>query len=180
MCFLRCVTGEISVISELFSFKSFVKILIFRFTISIYRFRITLYFTGNLPGIYQKTFGNFSENPYTPTYKSYPSPISPNPTHLPHPWTHPELQTQFSQKYKNCWKYRFLPNTFICSWNIQVLHSNLCIQYEYLTIRIWLQPYCIHTVLNLLTSIIINYWVIVRTKTQRDITRTNKSTYSTE
>ena len=53
--FLRYSTNELSMISGLFFCNPFVKILIFQFTISISRFRITEYFSE----IFRKFLGKF-------------------------------------------------------------------------------------------------------------------------
>ena len=69
-------------ISGLFFYKSFVKILIFRFTRSISRFRITRNFTENFPRNFPKIFRKFLGKFLTPHLPPLPTPhiIHPHPT----------------------------------------------------------------------------------------------------
>lgn len=73
--FLRYSTGQSGMTVELFSRRSFIKILFSLLTISISRFRIT----GTFPEIYRK----FLENFLPPTYTLTHPPISP--THIQPP-----------------------------------------------------------------------------------------------
>ena len=80
--FLRYSIGELRMISGLFFCKPFVKILIFRFTKSISRFRITRNFTGNFPRNFPKIFRKFLGKFLTPHLPPLPTPhiIHPHPT----------------------------------------------------------------------------------------------------
>ena len=122
--FLRYSTGESGMIVELFSQRLFIKILFCRPTISISRFRITTYFTGNFPEISRKFFGNFPENSWPPTYPPYLPPISFTHTQPPKPWTHPELQIQFSQMHIFCWIMPFFPTGFKYKYQHQLLNEH--------------------------------------------------------
>ena len=112
--FCRYLTGELSMISGLFFWRPFVKILIFRFTNSISRFRITLHFIGNFPEISRNFLENFSENFRSHIIPRIHPPILYTHTQPPTPWTHLEPQLRFSRKYKSCATVRFLPWTFLC------------------------------------------------------------------
>ena len=66
--FLRYLTGELGMISELFSRRSFIKILFSYLTISISRFRITIYFS-EISAKFPKNFQKFSGKlPHTHLY----------------------------------------------------------------------------------------------------------------
>ena len=87
-------------ISGLFFCKYFIKILIFRFTRSIFRFRITRNFTENFTEIYRK-FSEISRKIPTPS----PTPLTHSPYHSPTPNPqNPEPTQNF--------KFIFLKNIF--------------------------------------------------------------------
>ena len=109
----RCSTDESGVIVELFSRRLFIKILFCCTTILISRFRITKYFSEILLKFFKILIKISRKFPaYLPT-PPHPSPISPTPTHPPHPWTHLELQTWFSRQFVFSQIYRVFPTPFI-------------------------------------------------------------------
>ena len=101
--FTKYSTGELSGISELFSYKPFIKILIFRFTISISRFLIITHFPEN----FRKFLGKFL-HPHLPPL---PTP------HIIHPHPIPQtmnplrtLNSLFSKSQFDC-IYTFISHT---------------------------------------------------------------------
>ena len=85
MEFLRYSTGELGVISGLFSRRPFIKIYFFHFTILISRFRITEYFPRNFPENFRKFSGKFLTPhlppvPTPPCYSTTTNTLNPEPT----------------------------------------------------------------------------------------------------
>ena len=112
MKYLRYSTDELGMISVLFSRIPFIKILFYHLTILISRFRITMYFLGNFPEISPKFSEKFRENSRYPTYTPYPPPMLCTHTQYPKPWTHSELQIQFSRNSIFGQKVRFFSDPF--------------------------------------------------------------------
>ena len=112
--FLIYSTDELGMISELFSLRSFIKILFSHLTISISRFRITIYFPEISAKFPVNFFENFPENSHIPTYITYTHPIPLTHTQYLKLWTHSELQIHFSQKHIFSAFWRLFPTPFMC------------------------------------------------------------------
>ena len=110
--FLRYSTGELGMISELFSRRPFIKILFSHLTISISRFRIIIYFRKFPRNFREIFFKNFPGNPtFTPISLTHPPYHSPTPN-----ISNCELTQNF--------KFTFLKNTFLVYFDVYFPHPS--------------------------------------------------------
>ena len=100
MDFLRYSTGELGMISGLFSRRPFIKILFSHFTKLISRFRIIHIFREISAKFSRKFSKIFGENSWSPPNPPHPFPKLFTHTQPPKPWTHSELQIRIMITHK--------------------------------------------------------------------------------